>query len=418
MLLDRLSGRREPAADPGGPPPRRRAARPWAALALVLGVIAVLGFAAGRLLGGGGDDGAKGGLADLPSPAAAPEIRPERQPAQVVARRLPLNRLVSQMFAVGLAGPRPSRAFVAGLRTHDWGAIVFDEPNFRDPLQFRALTSKLSLTVRRARHLPPLLAYAGPSTRSPASLGRLNRPSLAKADARSAGRRLMANGLNMTLEPPADVTAPEGPFEESSFADDPAVVTRFVAAALAGYRQVGMIAAVGQFPGAGAASGDPDLQAASVGLSLPELEKRDLRPFAAVAGRAPVIALSNALYAAFGGATPASLSPEVGKLLRKRLGFRGVAMTADLPAAATTTGSSIGPAAVAAVRAGADLLYVPGGPREQEAAYRAVVRAARREEISIARLRASVARIVALKRRHGLFVRLRRLQAPRRGATE
>lgn len=417
MLLDRLSGRREPAAETGAPPPRRRGGRPWAALALVLGVIAVLGFAVGRLLGGGGEDGAKGGLADLPSPAAAPEIRPERQPAQVVARRLPLNRLVSQMFAVGVAGQRPPRAFVAGLRAHDWGAIVLDEPNFRDPVQFKALTAKLSLTARRARHLPPLLAYAGPSTRLPADLGRSNRPSLAKADARSAARRLTELGLNMTLEPPADVTAPAGPFEDLSFADDPAVVTRFVVAALAGYRQAGMIPAVGQFPGAGTASADPDLQAATVGLSLPELTKRDLRPFAAVAGRAPVIALSNAVYAAFGGATPASLSPEVVKVLRERLRFRGVAMTADLPAAATNTGSSIGPTAVAAVRAGADLLYVPGGPREQEAAYRAVVRAARREEISIARLRASVARIVALKRRHGLFVRLRRLEAPRQDAT-
>jgi beta-N-acetylhexosaminidase len=188
------------------------------------------------------------------------------------------------------------------------------------------------------------------------------------------------------------------------FGDDPAVVTAMVRAAVDGYRAGGVIPAVGHFPGIGAASADPDSATATVGLSLAELRRRDLRPFAAVARSAPVIVVSNAVYAAFDGVTPAVLEPGItAALLRRDLRFRGVMMTDDLTATAAILAKRVDNTAVAALAAGADLLYVSGGGRDQEMAYRAVVRAVRRGVISRERLRVSVLRVLALKRRYGLL---------------
>jgi beta-N-acetylhexosaminidase len=87
------------------------------------------------------------------------------------------------------------------------------------------------------------------------------------------------------------------------------------------------------------------------------LRARDLRPFAGVAHTAPVVVASNAIYAAFDGATPAVLLPQaLTGLLRQRMGFRGVVMSDDLLAASTTNHADVGAAAVRALLAGADLL--------------------------------------------------------------
>jgi beta-N-acetylhexosaminidase len=72
-------------------------------------------------------------------------------------------------------------------------------------------------------------------------------------------------------------------------------------------------------------------------------------------------------------------------------------------AAGATMHTDVGPTAVQALKAGADLLYVPGAPPAQERAYRAVLSAWQPGEISTARLRASARRVLTLKRAYGLL---------------
>jgi beta-N-acetylhexosaminidase len=114
--------------------------------------------------------------------------------------------------------------------------------------------------------------------------------------------------------------------------------------------------------------------------------------------------VSNAVYAAYDGVTPAVLLPDVvGRLLRRDLGFSGVVMTDDLVSTAPVLGHSLPTTAVEALEAGADMLYVSGGTAQQERAYRAVLAAVRRGKISRERLRISVERVLALKRGYGLL---------------
>ncbi len=139
-----------------------------------------------------------------------------------------------------------------------------------------------------------------------------------------------------------------------------------------------MAAVVGPFPGDGAASQDPNAGPAPVGLSLEDLRDADMKPFAAVAkgdDAAPAMQMTNAIYVAYDGVTPATLLPEAVKELRDGLDFEGAILSADLVATTATAGGTVGEAAVTALKAGVDMLVIPGGRAQQDQAFRAVVAA-------------------------------------------
>ncbi|HEV7363168.1 MAG TPA: glycoside hydrolase family 3 N-terminal domain-containing protein, partial [Solirubrobacteraceae bacterium] len=264
-----------------------------------------------------------------------------------------------------------------------------------------------------AGHVPPLVAadqpggqesaFTGLPPASPSVVGAGGDPAAAAATARAAAAALRALHVNMTLAPAADVGVAGGDLEATVFGDDPGRVAAMARAAADAYRSGGVIAAVGHFPGQGAASQDPNVGTATVGLGTGDLRRRDLVPFRAVVGAAPVVIMSNAVYVAFDGVTPAVLLPQAVRMLRRDLRFGGVVMTDDLAATAPVTGETVGRAAVDALRAGADLLYVSGGPQEQEQAYAAVLAATRTGRLPRARLQEALLRVLALKRRYGLL---------------
>jgi beta-N-acetylhexosaminidase len=332
-----------------------------------------------------------------------------------LAARLPIKRQVAQLFAVGFEGQQPRAPFFEGLRGRDWGAVVLTADNYTgDPSQLAALAGEVRVVARDAGHVPPLVgaaqiggeasAFANLPPRAPVDVAATLTPPRAQGLARLAGAQLRLLGVTMTLAPVADVASAASPLAAQSFGEDPALVARYVRAAVDGYRQARIVSAVGHFPGQGAGSADPDEAVSTVGLSLSDLRARDLRPFAAVIRAAPVVLVSNAVYAAYDGVTPATLLPDVTTgLLRSTLGFRGVAMTDDLEAATQASGISIGEAAVQALRAGADLLYVSGPASDEEAAYRAVLAAVRSGRVKRPRIEGSVLRLLELKRTYGLI---------------
>jgi beta-N-acetylhexosaminidase len=93
----------------------------------------------------------------------------------------------------------------------------------------------------------------------------------------------------------------------------------------------------------------------------------------------------------------------IGGLLRDRLGFQGLAIADDLSQGAVTTVGPIPDAAVASVAAGADMVMISGPQGEQEAAYLALLNAAKRGEIPRTRLDQAVLRVLTAKQRAGLI---------------
>jgi beta-N-acetylhexosaminidase len=196
------------------------------------------------------------------------------------------------------------------------------------------------------------------------------------------------------------------PLGPRSFSDDPVDVSRYGAAVVSAFRSAGMLSAPGHFPGIGAAAQSTDEGPTSVGLDMGALGRRDLPPFRAVikAG-APAVLVGHASYAPDSFVVPASLSREIEtNLLRGGLGFRGIAITDDLDAGAIVTGNSVAKAAVEAVQAGADMVWI-SHPDDWEPAYGALLAAVKARRISLVRLNAAVTRIVTVKRELGLHNR-------------
>jgi len=400
----------------------RRRRRLWPAIG---GLVVVVGAAV--LLASGGSSGNPrfefGGVSVATTHAAGPVLAtvhatrsPAFRPAPAalsLADRLPLASQVSQLFMVTVDGTSATAAATVGVP--DVGGVVLSSSNFASNGQVAALVSGLTSAAHSAGDQPLLIAATQeggsetafrdlPPEPEPV-IGATGQPAVAQVQARLAGERLRALGVNMTLAPLADVDTLDGALSGRLFGTDPQSVAGFSVAAVEGYRAADVISAVGHFPGAGAASADPDQMSATVGLTLAQLRSRDLVPFAAVAPLAPVIVMSNASYVAFDGVTPAGLLSEAVQLLRRDYGFTGVVMTDDLDATLDATGSDPATVAVEALEAGDDLLYISGPPSEHAAAYHGVLAAAKRSAAVRALVRAALLHVLTLKARYGILPR-------------
>lgn len=175
--------------------------------------------------------------------------------------------------------------------------------------------------------------------------------------------RAMQNlGITVDFAPDIDVSSQpdDSVIGDRSFSDDPAVVTEYADAYIRAMHEVGLGTVLKHFPGHGSSTGDSHLGAVQV-PPLSELSTSDLVPFrelidtgsAVMVGHLDVPGLTTP-------GVPASISPEVMKLLREGSGygaapFDGVIFTDDLSGmAAITERLSIEQAVEAALVAGAD----------------------------------------------------------------
>jgi beta-N-acetylhexosaminidase len=436
----------EPAAPPAEPaaaaptPPRRRRRPPRPSLpreiarrrviaagvllALVAGGAGVLALTsddgdpapvgeAGSRFGAGDGEQGGGSLLDALAPVLGTQAPRRRgaEPAPPTAKELGASPAdaVAGLLVVGFRGTRTDNAFFRRLRVRPYGGILMGSINYASTTQMQGLTAHAQLEARKAGHPAPLIAagqeggelnaFPGPP-RSQAVLGDAGVPSV-RRDAGRAARRLRALGVGITLAPSADLAVAGGPAQGRAFADSPGAVARSTRAAVGAYRRAGVAAAIGHFPGEGAAAQDPSAGPAPVGLSLEQLRASDMKPFEALArGRsaAPAIQMSNAIYAAYDSVTPATLLPAAVDELRRRLGFQGVIVSGALDAATATTGGTVGAAAVQALKAGVDLLLIPGGRAQQDEAFRTVVSAVRRGVVPAKRVEEALKRVAALRR--------------------
>ncbi|HEU0024291.1 MAG TPA: glycoside hydrolase family 3 N-terminal domain-containing protein [Thermoleophilaceae bacterium] len=344
--------------------------------------------------------------------ASGPEALP--RDAAALARALPLERRVAQLFLLGFDGTDLNAEIFRRLRSLDLGGIVIGNRNYTGSDLLGALAGEARVIAEEERHVRPFVMVSQPGGElnsfpdlpPPTAPAELRSADDAAAEAAESASALTTLGVTGVLGPALDVS-PEGgsALGALAYSDDPAEVTGFANAVLAAYRDAGMFTAASHFPGLGSADQSTEDGPASVGLDLPELRDRDLLPFrAAIQAGAPAVLLSHALYPMNDFTAPGSLSVEVATdLLRDELGYQGVAITDDLAEPAVEIAASVPQAAVQAVRAGADMLLISGPASDQQDAYDAVLAAVRRGAIKRARLDQAVARILAAKQDYGLL---------------
>ena len=331
-----------------------------------------------------------------------------------LAHRLPLERKVAELFIFGFTGTGPSAPIFGDLAKLDIGALSITADNYSDPQQLVSLTSFATRMARRHGHVPPWLLTEQdggdfselsdfPPTDAPSDIKSINQAAAEAAQAAASLRRL---GINGVLGPDVDVDTGEGgAYSKLAYSDVPAEVARYTGVTVEAYAREKMLTTPKHFPGLGAAAQPTDDGPANVGLSLQQLAARDLVPFkAAFSSGSQGVMLGHGLYSTDDFVTPASQSTTLATtVLRQDMRFNGVAVTDDLESPAIAGSQSVPDAAVAAIKAGADMVWISGPRSDQTAAYLAVLNAARHGEISADRIESAVLRILQTKQRLGLI---------------
>lgn len=251
------------------------------------------------------------------------------------------------------------------------GVTLFPAHNIVDPPQTRRLTA--AIQAARPAGAPPLLVAAdqeggqlvglGEGTTQFAgamALGATGDEELAERIAGAMARELRGLGVNVDYAPVCDVANnPANPaLGIRSFGDDPEAVGRLAAATVRGLQAHGVAATVKHFPGAGDTTADPHHDLPLVPRTDAELAERELVPFrAALEAGARMVMTGHFALPGRNDDLPTSLSGAVLRdLLRGQLRFDGVTITDAMDMRALAQGSAQIVDAIAALRAGEDVL--------------------------------------------------------------
>ena len=323
--------------------------------------------------------------------------------------REPIQRAVGRLVVLRFAGTELPAYARRALREGRAGGVILFGDNLAGPAQLRRLTRDIrAASGGRALVLADqeggdvrIVRWAGPERAAAAQAA----AGAARADARAAARRLRAAGVTVALAPVADVpTVPGSALASRAFADEPGAAARAVAAAVRGWREGGVAPTVKHFPGLGGATVNTDDGPADV-AGTP-----DLGPFrAGIEAGAPLVMVGHARYPALDPRRIASQSEAIVEgRLRRELGFRGVAITDSLEAAAVARRAPVDLAAERSVRAGVDLALTTGAGSAIRVYRRLLATARRSEEVPRARareLRARAAAAAGVRRRAALATR-------------
>lgn len=302
------------------------------------------------------------------------------------------------------------------LEQYPVGGIAVFKKNIQDENQLSSLiadfqsASKIPMIVavdeeggavaRLANHE----AFSLPKYTSARDIGKTGDPEQARQMGRTIGGYLRFYGFNLDFAPVADVDSnPANPvIGRRAYSTDAQQMAQMVAAAVEGFHEAGMLCTVKHFPGHGDTGQDSHYGTATSYKTWEEMKAMEMLPFEAgiTAGADVVMTAHITTPNATTDGLPASLSyTMITERLRGELGFQGVIVTDALEMNAIKNHFTPAESAVAALRAGADVLLMPSDLR---AAFDGVVQAVEDGTFSEERLNESVRRILTLKQKAGL----------------
>jgi beta-N-acetylhexosaminidase len=370
------------------------ARRRLAALAIAAAVALVVGV----VVGGGGEDEPAQEAVVTPADREEERARESRRAVD----RLSLRQQVGQVVVSSFDETTRPDYIRRRLRARETAGVILFGRNGGDAAHWRRLTRSIQdaaggsalVMVDQEGGDIRTVSFAGPAA-GQASQGA---PQQVQSAAREAAEQLRGVGVNVNLAPVADVAERGGVpsvMDGRAFAGGPEEVAAATRASIRGMRAARVAATAKHFPGLGGSQVNTDDAPATV----PGEIDGDLVPFeAAIAARVPLVMLSHALYPALDADAIASQSRAITTvLLREQLGYDGVVVTDSMEAQAVLARSGVAEASVRSLRAGADLILLTGSASWNEVFPR-LLEEARADPEFRARVRASAARVLGLKR--------------------
>lgn len=326
---------------------------------------------------------------------------------------------------VGFAGTTVPSQLAADLDAGRFGATILFKRNLvltgpDDRCDLDALRSLTRELQRRAPDGTPALIAIDQEggtvqrVRSPATVwppmmshDRLAAPhdvAVAEQVGHAIGDELRALGIDIDFAPVLDIhTNPENPIiGDRAFGRDAAAVTQRALAFARGLAAAGVLSCGKHFPGHGDTDTDSHLELPHIPHAWERLNTVELAPFrAAAAAGLPMIMTAHVVFAALDPSRPATLSERViTGLLRQQLNYRGIIVSDDLDMQAISGHLGVDRAAVAAIRAGCDVLLLCANADNQALAAEALIKACETDSELRRRVGESVARVRAMKATH------------------
>lgn len=221
-----------------------------------------------------------------------------------------------------------------------------------------------------------------------------------RADAAEKDTLLKELGINLNLAPVADVSTSPSDYINARTLGKPVPETaEYVSAVVTANRAAGMASALKHFPGYGN-NVDTHTDISVDERSYESFRERDFLPFqAGIKAGAETVLVSHNVVKCIDADRPASLSPEVHRILREDLGYTGLIMTDDLAMRAILKYTGEYTPAVAAVRAGNDLMITT----DYESGIQSVLQAVENGSISQELVDRAVFHILAMKYETGIL---------------
>jgi beta-N-acetylhexosaminidase len=356
------------------------------------------------------------GCSPSPPPVAAPA-----DPVPGLLAKLTLEQKLGQRLMTALPGTtadeRARRLVVDG----SLGGVTITQANIADRSQLAAYTAALQGFARASPTGIGLLVSIdqeggrvnrfrsfGTFVQFPAAwyLGEDGDPAYVEAAAYLMARDLASVGITMNLAPVLDLAgAPDRSLVgDRALGSDPAKVGELGAAFLRGTARAGIIAVAKHFPGHGATADDSHERLPVVALDRgPELD-RHLAPFKTViASGAEALMTAHILYPALDARNPASLSaPIVRGLLRAELGFDGVVISDSIGMRAVRGAYPRSEVLARTLAADVDIILARD-TTDAVGLLADLVSLVRSGAIAIDDVDRGAARVLELKRRHGLL---------------
>jgi beta-N-acetylhexosaminidase len=334
-----------------------------------------------------------------------------------ILKNLSLEEKIGQLFFIGLSGEELSATDEKLLKDIKPGGICLFSRNIKDAEKTRRLLFDISerlplqpfLSLDQEGGLVDRLRRIVEPFPSAAEISRNGNFGNAKKLAALTGEILRILGFNMNFAPVVDVGGQKrADFVMNNqarlFGQTKAEVFEWTGIYLETLQNSGIIGCLKHFPGIGAVEFDPHIELPSVKLKHEEFYEIDLFPFtehfknknvyAVMTGHITFPLNSRQEFDSGGKLLPASLSQNfITQLLRKELGFQGLALTDDLEMGAIVENYGIGEAAKMAFLAGSDFLLICNNPEAVFESYEAILAANKAGEISEARIDESLERI-------------------------
>jgi beta-N-acetylhexosaminidase len=220
---------------------------------------------------------------------------------------------------------------------------------------------------------------------------------------RIIGDSCRALGFNTDFAPVVDLAfdASRKVMSSRAVSDDPKQAAIYAREFLAGLRSAGVLGAIKHFPGLGEANLDTHHDLPSVEKPWKKLWSADIAPYRALRRESPMVLVGHAAYPAVThDHEPASLSKKwITDILRRKIGYTGLVVSDDLEMGGVLKASPMERAAVEHIRAGGDLCLICHIEEHISRSYDALVEETERDAKFARRVKQSVARVLAFKKK-------------------